>query len=163
MNKRYDKRYEDNPVKYQGNTLPGLEPEIVPKFYPHEFYDVMTYHKIEFFRNRNNNGIKAAWLYDRLTGSRLKGGHNRNLPEGKSEEFYYRHELLDNFEYFLENECNDKCACCGIEMNYGLGYNKSKKSHLPRPSIDRINNDEGYTCSNSRIICLPCNITKGDS
>ena len=165
MNRTYqkNKRYENNPPKNTDGILPGLEPEILPKYYPCESYDEMTYHKREFYQRRGGDGIKAAWLYDRLSGSRIKGGHNRHIPEGRNVKFYYRGEILRNFELFLMHKCNDSCMYCGVKMNYGLGYNKFKESHLPRPSLERIDNDMGYTMENTGVACLPCNSTKGDS
>lgn len=47
------------------------------------------------------------------------------------------------------------CPCCNKIMQCGLPYNNS-------PTIDRLDNDEGYTLKNIWVICHRCNSIKRD-
>jgi len=51
------------------------------------------------------------------------------------------------------------CACCGREIDYSLGRKRNRKFS---PSLDRINNEEGYTVKNVRVVCFDCNDMKSN-
>jgi len=52
----------------------------------------------------------------------------------------------------------DTCACCNVRLDYTSG-----RGHADRdasPSLDRVNNNGGYTSDNVVIICTRCNLLK---
>lgn len=70
-----------------------------------------------------------------------------------------------DYEQFLP-KCGDTCACCGSELDYGLGKNNTNKADVHTPSTDHIiprsmggTNDLG----NLWIICNRCNLLKNNS
>ena len=48
------------------------------------------------------------------------------------------------------------CGCCGTALKLG-GFDK-----FTSPSVERVDNDKGYTPANVVIICWGCNKTRGD-
>lgn len=50
------------------------------------------------------------------------------------------------------------CASCGINFDYSSFKGRSKQS----PSLDRLDNDGGYTVENTFAICWGCNEAKKD-
>ena len=55
-------------------------------------------------------------------------------------------------------ELNTHCPCCGVTLCQGLGRRRDN-SH----SLDKIVNDLGYVPGNIWVICMRCNMLKGDS
>ena len=53
---------------------------------------------------------------------------------------------------------NGCCAMTGIEFVYE--HDKRYKRHPFSPSLDRINNDKGYTTRNVRVVCTMYNFCK---
>jgi len=49
------------------------------------------------------------------------------------------------------------CPCCGTPFVY------AGRHHMRAPSIDRVDNADGYTLPNTRIICYRCNTLKSDA
>lgn len=64
--------------------------------------------------------------------------------------------------------CHNDCPCCKNPLDYSLrkdqisrGLNPSEmKNNIP--SIDRIDSDKPYQDDNVRIMCLSCNMIKGE-
>jgi hypothetical protein len=56
------------------------------------------------------------------------------------------------------------CQCCGkaLTLEYELRATREYRSNGSAPSVDRVNNDKGYTRSNIAIICWECNFRKTD-
>jgi hypothetical protein len=51
------------------------------------------------------------------------------------------------------------CACCGVLLDYdGRGHAGHARSN--RASLDRIDNNIGYTVANTAVICMKCNALK---
>lgn len=69
-----------------------------------------------------------------------------------------------NLEILLE-KCVDYCPSCETEMWYGRCNNsiEEKKSRNNKPSIDKLNPNEGYTDENTWIICTTCNTHKNNA
>lgn len=70
-----------------------------------------------------------------------------------------------DYEQFLAL-CGETCACCGSELDYGLGKNNVDKSDVHTPSTDhRVPRSLGGTndISNLWIICNRCNTLKNNS
>ena len=65
----------------------------------------------------------------------------------------------------LVDKCVDNCPCCETEMWYGRCNNsiEEKKSRNNKPSIDKLNPNEGYTDENTWIICTTCNTHKNNA
>jgi hypothetical protein len=59
--------------------------------------------------------------------------------------------------YALCEKVPSQCPCCGTAFVY-TGRHETRA-----PSIDRVNNDLGYTFDNVRIICYRCNTLKSDA
>jgi len=62
--------------------------------------------------------------------------------------------------------CGETCACCGSQLDYGLGQNNQDKSDVNTPSTDHINpRSLGGTndIENLWIICNRCNLLKNNS
>jgi hypothetical protein len=81
----------------------------------------------------------------------------------------YRHAARRAFEkglpcdlrlkYVLVANPPKRCACCSKRLDYSIGRGQNKQNS---PSIDRWNNQKGYTLDNVRVICYRCNRLKGD-
>jgi len=56
------------------------------------------------------------------------------------------------------------CQCCGdaLDLAYLPREGRKYRSNQKAPSIDRVNNDRGYTRSNIAVICWECNYRKTD-
>jgi hypothetical protein len=54
------------------------------------------------------------------------------------------------------------CKCCGCLLDYSLGHGRNP-SRSRGPSIDRVDNLQGYVENNVEIICMRCNTLKGDA
>jgi hypothetical protein len=70
-----------------------------------------------------------------------------------------------DYQQFL-SLCGETCACCGSELNYGLGKNNVDKLDVHTPSTDHIKpRSMGGTndISNLWIICNRCNLLKNNS
>ena len=52
------------------------------------------------------------------------------------------------------------CPSCRLEFEYAVGQGRGKRGQSP--SLDRFNNNEGYTLENTKIICWKCNSLKAD-
>ncbi len=64
-----------------------------------------------------------------------------------------------NIKGMLED--NKNCSCCGVKFQYVTNLNNIKAPNVP--SIDRIDNNKGYTSRNTALICWKCNDLKGNS
>lgn len=60
----------------------------------------------------------------------------------------------------LVSELPTNCRCCGKTFLFVRGRGKGKGGDSP--SIDRIDNSEGYSAGNIAVICLQCNNAKRD-
>lgn len=90
--------------------------------------------------------MDAAKLLHKVTSRRASW---RKLP----------YELSVQTIYDLLREANDQCAVSGIEMVYLPKEGDETWHRRPlSPSIDRIDNGQGYTPSNIRIVCACVNI-----
>lgn len=56
------------------------------------------------------------------------------------------------------------CACCGkaLALAYRPVSDREFRSDPDAPSIDRVNNEKGYTRTNVAVICWACNYRKSD-
>ena len=56
------------------------------------------------------------------------------------------------------------CQCCGkkLSVNYEKRETRKYRSNPCSPSIDRVNNEKGYSKSNIAVICWECNFRKTD-
>lgn len=56
------------------------------------------------------------------------------------------------------------CQCCGknLCLEYKERESRAYRSNPDSPSVDRVNNQKGYTRSNIAIICWECNFRKTD-
>lgn len=54
------------------------------------------------------------------------------------------------------------CACCKQRFDYSTGKGRGHLNNPLSPSIDRLDNLEGYSTQNMRVICYRCNMLKGD-
>jgi len=50
------------------------------------------------------------------------------------------------------------CPCCGVALIGG-----THQDHFDAPTLDRIDNKEGYTTKNIWVICWRCNAIKRDA
>ncbi len=67
-------------------------------------------------------------------------------------------EILDVFK----NKIPTTCACCSTVLNYSAPIEHwGKESSFP--SIDRIDNNCGYTVDNIAVVCFRCNVLKKDA
>jgi hypothetical protein len=150
--KSKDGRYEkelicDNPLAI---AMYGVATEVE---YPYPLFDVQTWGKKKFWQTRD---VKAAWLYDRITGSRKTGIGNR----ADNPELYHRGKLSHEN---MKDKLVDECPLCNVKMNYGRGFNKTHnevRGIVCRPSIDRIDSNKGYEPDNVWVICFDCNTEK---
>lgn len=53
------------------------------------------------------------------------------------------------------SEQGNRCVKTGIEFDYAK--DAQYKKHPYAPSLDRINNDQGYTIENTRVVCVMYN------
>ncbi len=70
-----------------------------------------------------------------------------------------------DYQQFLEL-CGNTCACCGSELDYGLGKNNSDKLDIHTPSTDHIvprSMGGSLGIENLWIICNRCNTLKNNS
>ena len=60
-----------------------------------------------------------------------------------------------------------ECACCGVRFEFTMprvGHGrKGLKRNLKAPTLDRIDNAQGYVKENVAVICCGCNIRKGNA
>jgi hypothetical protein len=56
------------------------------------------------------------------------------------------------------------CQCCGkaLTLEYEERASREYRSNPNSPSIDRVNNNEGYSKDNIAVICWECNYRKTD-
>jgi hypothetical protein len=110
------------------------------KLYPK--YDPGTYHTRELFRIVcETRDLRPVWAH-------------KNANKWK----------VDPAEYL--KLCGETCACCGSQLDYGLGQNNQDKSDVNTPSTDHIKpRSEGGTnaIENLCIICNRCNLLKNNS
>lgn len=56
------------------------------------------------------------------------------------------------------------CVCCGCSLDYTIGRGRALRGGRSRsPSLDRFDTTGGYTVENVNVICLRCNIVKGNA
>jgi len=72
-----------------------------------------------------------------------------------------------DYEQF-RNLCGTHCACCGSELDYGLGKNNVNKSDINTPSTDHkiprsLDESKTNDISNLWIICNRCNTLKSSA
>ena len=53
------------------------------------------------------------------------------------------------------------CACCKIALDYSTGKGGNNNSRAP--TLDRVDNSQGYTLENVRVICRRCNHLKSNA
>lgn len=102
---------------------------------------------------------KLIWMNMKLTGSRVSG-HLRG-DEGK----YNRFELQPHMCDIVIDKCSDHCSYCGVGLNYGVGKQMPyyfDMGYTATPSIERIDSDKPYIYDNIILVCVDCNIIKGD-
>ena len=58
----------------------------------------------------------------------------------------------------LMNDPPKNCGCCNVELDYSVGHNRTRQSVTP--SLDRIDNNKGYTLENTCVVCFKCNALK---
>lgn len=66
--------------------------------------------------------------------------------------------LFSPKELYEKAQHTTTCPLCGCKLLYG--YAKKRKLRMNSPSLDRINNDEVLTLTNTMIMCYDCNSTK---
>ena len=52
------------------------------------------------------------------------------------------------------------CDCCNKKLDYSLGH--GRRNNKDSPSLDRLDNNKGYTKENTRVICFRCNELKNN-
>src|SRR5262245_36756659 len=68
--------------------------------------------------------------------------------------------FYDGLALILKETPPTHCKCCQRKFDYSLGkgHNKGRS-----PSLDRVDNSDGYTLLNTAVICRRCNTLKGDA
>jgi hypothetical protein len=68
---------------------------------------------------------------------------------------------FDDRIYRLKESPLLDCACCHRPLVYTT--RRGIEGRRSSPSLDRLENTEGYTLENTRVICYRCNEVKGDA
>jgi hypothetical protein len=63
-------------------------------------------------------------------------------------------------KYVLMANPPDRCACCQKRLIYRIGRGVGRYNS---PSLDRKNNNVGYTIGNTHVVCFRCNRIKADA
>lgn len=101
-------------------------------------------------RNKDKRKIADAKYYS-VPANRIKS----LVGAAKSR----KREMEPGLAESLVSRIPTHCPCCGIELNWAThkGTNCNDSA-----SLDRFNNDLGYTIANTNIICRRCNRIKHD-
>lgn len=70
-------------------------------------------------------------------------------------------ELTHEIVYVMMVAQNMKCAQTGVDFTLDTSGTNSRIRKLTAPSLDRKNNNEGYTIENTQIVCWFYNAAKG--
>lgn len=111
----------------------------------------------EAWRDKNRGRSRALLIkYREVPAKRMRILVGRAAARAKLSGFAFEPEL-----YLLyESAPPTHCVCCGGALDYssGKGLNNRKCS----PSLDRVDNEKGYTAANTRVLCFRCNYLKND-
>lgn len=105
------------------------------------------------------NKVKAAICYARYL-SKPEGRFRNMLTCAKRRAIQSGIEFDDEL-YTLLLRVPTHCQCCGNAMEYTVG--RGLAGRRKSPSLDRLENDKGYTLENTRVVCYRCNEVKGDA
>lgn len=67
-----------------------------------------------------------------------------------------------NLREVLMDNPPTNCLCCGKTFDL-KSIGKGQENKWDSPSVDRFDNNKGYTVKNIRIICVRCNSLKADA
>lgn len=106
-------------------------------------------HKEEIKRKRSDKRKDPATRIKLLCVGAKKRAKKNNIE--------FENGLAD---YIISNIDLDSCACCYKQLDYST---IESSRNMDWPSLDRLNNQLGYTFKNTKVICLECNLAKRDS
>jgi hypothetical protein len=67
---------------------------------------------------------------------------------------------LTKNDILMNGKFPSNCPCCS--KSFRFAYKEKKRLLNSTPSLDRLNPEEGYTKTNTKIICCRCNRIKND-
>ena len=142
--KAYHRKY--NQKYYTENRERELEKRRTPEFRAR--FKQWRADRLSVPENRIKNVLKSAQARaDRSGISKDKRATTRPIT-------------FDKALFGVFKSAPKSCVCCNIELDYSAPK-RSRKNRSP--SLDRIDNNGGYTANNVAIICTRCNYIKSDT
>lgn len=119
----------------------------------------MSY-KADTTKFKNSDQDKILWVNKKCSQA-ARNEKERGTPNDRG-----KRRDLDKDKLLLL--CHNECPCCKNPLDYSLRKDQIERGENPRemkkhiPSIDRIDSSKQYSDDNVRIMCLSCNMIKGE-
>ena len=136
----------------------------------------------EFDKNRANSGGLASWCKSCKHKENVER-RRQNRSKYREMDKKYHYQWIDKYPHrnwairsinrhrekfiveidlnWLEKKAKETSVCplCGVDLYYGRGKGHDRTN---TPTLDRLDNGNIITESNTAIICYKCNATKGN-
>ena len=114
-----------------------------------------AYYKV-YFPNNKLKILEQQKLYKSKPKNRILSILYSSKIRAKKRNIPFDMEL-----YKLAENVPSNCFCCKSRLDYRIGQRRSRKNLTP--SLDRLDNNLGYTVDNTKVVCFKCNVLKSDA